>query len=166
MRYLAGPVRFVFQAHRPSQDWNPYHTRFTPADWIGLSGWGDERFAWQPAVYADPATRLFARRGTPAAQALGSARPGERFAVEARVGAVFAGRPWIEITSARRLERMVGQGTLLCVSRALEAMAGERWRRAEQELDRALAAYLPPHARAELERMRAECRAQAASGQR
>ena len=166
VHHLAGRVQFVLQVCQPSADWNPFHTRFTPEDWVGLSAWGDERFAWQPDVWADPATRLFALRGTAAAGAFEHARPGERFAVEGRVRAVFAGQPWIEITQARQLERMVGQGTLLCASRALEAMSGGRWQRAVQELDRALAAFLPLHARAELERMRAECRVRAAAGDR
>lgn len=166
-RWLGHRVRFVLQFQGLPERWNPLLTRFGPAQWVALSGWADERFTWDERVFADPMRRLFVRRGTAQAAFVRELRPYERFEVVARVREVFAGEPWLEVESLRPRAGLVGEGVILHVVKAREAASGQRWRLAVDQVERAMDAPLPSHARAELETLRAFWSAQlAAQGER
>lgn len=152
-------VRFVLQFRELVPDWDPYLTRFGTVDWVAFSGWSDTRFTWDAEVYDDPLPTLFVRRGSELAAGLTEYRPHQRLEARAWVREIFFDRPWIEITSLRPLEEHVGEGTILHVGRARDFMRMRKWELALQQFERAKAAPLPAHARAELERQIIECRA-------
>ena len=158
-RWLGSRVRFVFQLQELSQAWEPYLTRFGPTDWVGFSGWPDEAFTWDPTVFHDPATRLFARRAGELDGLLAEAEPFARFEATAWVRELFLDEPWIEIESLRPLYEKVGAGTILHVERAFEFVGRGQWNLGHEQLDRAAAAPVPPHVRAELTRIAEEWRA-------
>jgi len=66
------------------------------------------------------------------------------------------GRPWIEVVSARRTREYVPEGTVLHAAQAEEFLEREAWPLALDQLDRALAAPLPAHARVRLEAVKAD----------
>ena len=70
---------------------------------------------------------------------------------------IFLNDPWIEVESLRPLEQHVGEGTILHVERGRAFMRDRLWTLALQQFERAGAAPLPAHARAELERHVVEC---------
>lgn len=155
--WLGRRVRFTFQFQSAPAVWNPYLTRFGTDDYVGAVGWGDDQFLWRAEDFDAPSVLVFARRGTPAAQALAGARLHWRFEVVGRVSQLFLGLPWIEIETAERLPQETGEGAVLHASRALRAMDAGEWGRALEDLARAEISNLPPHAREELARLRAIC---------
>jgi hypothetical protein len=157
-RFLAQRLVLTLQFSELVPSWNPYVTRFGPPEYLGFEAWGDERFLWEPEAFDDPAARLFALRGSAAADLLAHALPYERFRVEAVAREVFLDEPWLEIVGVERLDGAVGDGTLLHTGRALQAMEEERWTFALDQLERANAAPLAAHAQAELARLIDECK--------
>lgn len=156
-RWLGRRVRFTLQLARTVERWNPCLSRFGPGEWLALEGWADERFTWQPEVFEDPATRLFVRRGGRLAQvALQTARY-SRLVVSGVVREVHLDQPWIEVEGLSALIEEVGEGTILHVGRALELAEDGQYELALTQLERAKAAPLPDHARAEIERLAEEC---------
>ena len=144
--YVGQPLRFRVQIDSERERWNPWLTRFGTQSFRSWSGWSDDRMPWVREVWSDPSTHLYVRRESAAARTLGGARRLERYEVEAVVREVFLGEPWIEITSARRLPHMIGEGTVLHASRALALMEQGSWERARYELERARTSLLPEHA--------------------
>ena len=155
---LGERLRLRVQKDAVVEDWTSYLSRFTPARYVALSAWPDEVFTWYSAVYADPATRLFARRGSPAEGALRAAGRYDRLELVGVLREVFAGEPWIEIERVTPLPGRVGEGTILQVGRAIELLRQGSIAMALDQLDRARAAPLPPHALGELERLETAAR--------
>jgi len=150
-------VRFVLQFQGLVQDWDPHLTRFGTVDWVAFSGWSDERFTWDAVVYEDSLATLFVRRESELAAELAVFRPYERFEATAFVREIFLDRPWIEVTAIRPVTGLVGEGTILHVGRARDFMRKQQWDLALQQFERAKAAPLPAHARADLDRQIIEC---------
>jgi hypothetical protein len=144
-------LRFPVQFKGRVEDWNPFVSRFGPMDWLGFQAWPDERFTWEPAVWDDPAPRLFVRRGSPAEARVRAAREHARYAVTGRVREVLLGEPWIEVEGFERLEGEVGPGTIVHVQRARDLVQEGQFELAIDQYERAKAAPLPPHARAAIE---------------
>jgi len=158
MRFLGRRVRFVLQLDETAEAWNPYFSRFGPADWIAIQGWSDEAFTWEADVFESPAKRLFVRRSSRLVALVRRTPRYGRFRVTARVREVFADEPWLEVESLEPLREAVGEGTILHVGRALALIERGERELALSQLGRAKAAPLPPHARAEIERLEEECR--------
>ena len=154
---LGEAVTVVAQFRREIEDWNPFLSRFTPADHRCVEVWGDEQRLWIAEEYDAPMARLHVRRGTAAEAVIASSRPHDRLELELVVRELIAGSPWIEVTHAARTEEQTPEGTVLHAIRALEMIDREGWRIAISELDRALAPDLPGHVRRELESIRADC---------
>jgi len=159
-QWLGRRVRFTFQFESSPAVWNPFLTRFGTHDYAAAVGWGDDQFLWLSEEFDAPTVLVFARRGTPAAEALGRAHRYARLEVVGTVRQLFLGLPWIEIESAERLPQETGEGAILHASRALRAMEGGDWTRALEDLARAEISNLPEAARAELARLRAICEAE------
>ena len=157
--FLGQRVRIVVQLHSLLESWNPYLSRFGPRDHRALRAWSDEQRLWYAGEHDSPALRLFVRRAGAADRVFEGAGTYERFEVDGTVREVFAGSPWIEVDSARRLTERVGEGVLIHATRATSLIASERWALARAELERALEGELPAPARADLERLLAECEA-------
>ncbi len=155
--WLGRDVRFVLQFQTRQASWNPGPTRFGAGDWVAFSGWADEAFTWEPSVFHDPAARLFCRRGSAVDELLAQARPHERFELEGVVREVFFEEPWIEVTRARPLLELVGEGTILHVGRAFRFAEAAQWDLAIEQLERAASAPLPAHAREALDAKIVEC---------
>lgn len=159
---LLRPGRHVGQVRRLNASfaaweahWNPLLTRFGPAEFRAFAAWTDGQFLWEGGAAAEPALRLFVRRGSAVEWALEGAERHGRYELTVAVRDVLGGRPWCEVLAVRPLAEALGEGALVHARRAREAMVAGQWRRAEAELERALAAPLPPRARTELERLRA-----------
>jgi hypothetical protein len=150
-------VAVVVQLRSRHERWNPYVTRFGPAEWIRYTAWADEQLPWREEDWEAHVPRLFVRRGSAAAAVLGRGLPHARFRLEVTVRQMLLGEPWIEVHRARPLARSIGEGTLLHAESALERMGEGRWQLAINELHRAMSAPLPDHARAELERLLGQC---------
>jgi hypothetical protein len=158
--HLGQERRVVLQVARIGEPWQPWTTRFGPADYQRLEAWGDEQLPWRIADYDDPAPYLFTRRGSVAEFTLRLARPHDRFLATVAVREQFLREPWCEVLSLTRLDPAIGEGTVLHASNALRLQARGGLELALSELDRALGSPLPPHAAAELERLRREWTAQ------
>jgi hypothetical protein len=154
-------LRFQFQGQ--VHGWNPYMTRFGPAEWSAFEVWGDELLLWERVAFENHQAGLFARKGSEAERVLSRARMYQRFEVRARVSEVFLGQPWIEILDVRPLEEMVGEGTLLHAQRALELLQEKSYVLAREQFQRAMVPNLPEHARLALERLADHCESQSAS---
>ncbi len=154
---LGRRVRFVLQFRERSESFEPYLTRFGPADWTAFAGWADEVFTWDPRAYGDSLDRLFVRKGSSLDAVIAEARAHERFEAVAWVREIFLDEPWIEVESLALLPESVGEGTILHVGRAQEFMKKGQWELAREQFERAKAAPIPAHARAELERQIVEC---------
>lgn len=164
--FLGKELVALVQVREAPRAWNPYLTRFGPADYSALSVWSDQQLLWLPEEYENPFGLVFARRGTPADSVFASARPYERYRVRGRVRECFLGRAWIEVEAAERVEGELGEGAILHASRAVQLMAGSQWSLALADLDRALIGDLPAHARAALAELRAACAAELAKNAR
>lgn len=162
-RYLGRTLSVNLQFRSTLDGWNPFLTRFTPRAWLGFGAWADESFTWEARVFDDPCARLFARRGSRAAEALARLLPYDRCEAVVTVDSVFLDEPWIEVLSVRRLEGQVGEGTILHVDRARRLFAEGRVDLALEQLDRAKSGPIPAHARQEIERLRAGFVAQRAA---
>ena len=154
---LGETVRFIVQLDATVEDWNPYLSRFGPGDHACFAGWSDDRFLWERAAYDDPAMRLFARHGSAAQRILAGGRRFERYELVGVVREVFLDEPWIEVESAQRLPNFVSEGTILHAARAIELLAEGHLDLAKAQLHRARGGFLPPSARAELDRLLEDC---------
>ena len=157
-RWLGKSVRLRIQFQAPVERWNPYLTRFGTQRFAAVQAWADEQLPWIRAEYEAPLVRLFAARGESCAWAFETARAGDRFEVTVVVRQVFLALPWAEVLEVLPLPERIGEGTVIHAGKAQELMNRGAWKLAELEIDQAVTEALPPHARAELERMRAECR--------
>lgn len=155
-------VRFAFQFHGRPERWQAGPTRFGPGAFAAVSGWADEQFPWIPEEFDRPSVRVFVRRGSPVETALRGARQHQRFEVTGIVREVWRDWPWIELTSAVRLDEEIGEATVFHAGRALELMGEGAYVLAEEALLQALAGPLPPHARSELSRLKELCTAEVA----
>ncbi len=158
-RWLGREVRFTLQVDSEPEGWNPWLTRFSAAHYRGLSAWGDEQLLWDERAHADPAPRLFVRRGTEADRSLRNLRRYDRLRVRAVVREVFLDEPWIELVEIERLTERIEEGTILHAVRAIELLEDGRLILAAGELDRAATPRrLPEHVARELTRLRELCR--------
>ncbi len=155
--WLGKRVRFVLQFRERVPAWDPFLSRFGPAQWTAFAAWPDEVFTWDPESYADSIRTLFVRRGSAPDAFVGSASPGERMEAVGTVREAFLDEPWIEIEGLVPLAESVGEGTILHVGRAREFMVQGQWELALQQFERAKAAPLPAHALADIERQIGEC---------
>jgi hypothetical protein len=154
-RHLGRSVRLRIQFQAPVADWNPWMTRFGTREFDALQAWTDEQFPWSIADFEAPRVRLFYREQSACAWALAGARIHRRYEVQVRVREWFLGEPWCEIEQVLPLSEQISEGTLIHAGRALELTEQRAWELADGEFERALSGNLPPHARAELERLRA-----------
>ncbi len=155
-RHLGELVRVRVQFQSQVASWNPYVTRFGTQDFAAIQAWTDEQFPWLVSDFEAPRVRLFVRRETACAWAIGSARTYARYELVVRVREVFLSEPWCEIEQVVPLAEQISEGTLIHAGRALECAGAESWELADAEFEQALAGNLPPQARAELERLRAQ----------
>lgn len=156
-RHQGLEVSFSFQFHGHLERWQAGPTRFGPGAFAAISGWADEQFPWIQEEFANPAVRLFVRRGSDVERAFAEARPHQRFAVTGTLREVWRDRPWIELGSARPLEEEIGEATAFHAGRAIELMEEGTYVLADEALQQALSAPLPGPARDELSRLREVC---------
>ncbi len=157
---LGRRVKLVAQFQGPVERWNAYLSRFGPETHVALQFWSDEQFLWRVDEYEWPQVRLFVPRGSAVDEVLAHAATYERFEIEGTLRELFLSEPWIEVEFARRLPEQVSEGTVIHAGRALALMDAGVWKLADAELEQALQALLPAHARLELERLRGLCRVQ------
>lgn len=146
-------LRFVVQLDGVQHDWDPGMTRFGPRDWTAVRAWADEEFTWERDVFEAPYRRLFVRRDSGLEDELGGAPRFARYEVQAVCREVFGGEAWLEVERLVPLERAVGEGTLVCVNRAGEALRHGHYEIAVGQLERAAQGPLPVHAVARLEKL-------------
>jgi hypothetical protein len=158
-------VRFTVQYHGVPARWHAGPTRFGPGAFRAFSAWADEQYPWDPASYAAPLVEVYARRGSEPERTLERAHPHQRFELVGVVREVWLGRPWIEIATAVPLPDEIGEATVFHAGRALELMGQGSFGLADEALQQALAAPLPPPAREELGRLRTICAAAIADPQ-
>ncbi len=98
---LGEVVQIHVQAHSRPETWEPFLTRFSPAEYVCLRAWSDDQMPWIEEHYDQPQVVVFARRGTRQADELLAADPHERLALGCAVRAHQAGMVWIEVLGAR-----------------------------------------------------------------
>lgn len=152
-QHLGRMRRMVVQHHSQIEEWNPYLTRFSPEVYRAVRAWTDAQLPWVQEDYEHPLAALFVRRGSRAATLFASAAPHDRIVVACVVRARFLGRPWVEVISARRMHEYVPEGTVLHTLKAIELLGRQAWDMARDQLERALDAPLPGHAREALQRL-------------
>jgi len=144
--FLGEDVSFALQFKDLSNDWDPYLSRFESSRWLGFEVWPDEAFTWERAEFEHPFTHLFVRKGGGFEPLTRRAHVYQRFQARARVREVFLGEPWLELLELTPLDGEVGEGTLVCMSRARTLAADEQFELALEQYEQAKAAPLPPHA--------------------
>lgn len=144
--FVGCEVRFVLQFHSIVEQWNPFVTRFSAHDYVGVEAWSDEQLPWIERDFERKAVRAFVRRGSFLDDFFRLGFRHERIAVRAVVREVFAGQPWIEILGAEATFESIPEGSILHVGRALEFERQGAYGLALSELERALSAPLPPRA--------------------
>ena len=145
------------QMHGAIADWNPFLTRFHPDDYRCVTAWADEQWLWIKEEFEAPAGQVFVRRGSAADQVLRKTERHDRVALDLVVREMHAGRAWIEVTGARRTEKVIPEGTVLHAINALDMIEREGWALAISELERAMRPNLPGHVRRELATIKATC---------
>lgn len=155
--WLGRSIRFAFQFHSAPASWNPYLTRFGTRDYVAAVAWSDAQLLWDVDEHDHPRALVFARRGSASGESLIGAPLYGRYEGVGRVVQVFMGHPWIEVAHVERLPEEIGEGAILHASRALRSMDQGEWKLALEDLTRAEASNLPPHARAALAGLRARC---------
>jgi hypothetical protein len=155
-------VRFTVQFHGVLTRWQAGPTRFGPGTFRAFTAWSDEQFPWEDEAFENPHARAFARRGSEPDRTLERAHPHERFEIVAVVREVWNDRPWVEVLSATPLPDAIGEATVIHAARALDLVEAGSFALADQALQQALAAPMPPHAREELSRIRTICSAEIA----
>jgi hypothetical protein len=158
-RHLGETIRFAFSFESEVATWNPFLTRFGAADFECVYGWSDSSFPWLAEEYNSPTIRLFLPRNSRAERRLKDAKPYARFAVEGVVRELFAGQPWIEVTSVERLEAALNEGAVIHAERGMREMQEEHFSLAIENFERARLGILPRSTADELERVIAECHA-------
>lgn len=161
-RHQAEEVRFPIQFHGLPERWQAGPTRFGPGAFLAVSAWADEQFPWFENEYGNPAVRLYVRRGSHLERTFREGRVHQRYEVRGIVREVWRGLPWIELTSAERLDEEIGEASVFHASRAIALIEESSYVLADEALQQALAAPLPPHARSELSRLRDLCAAEIA----
>ena len=154
---LGETQRVMAHLHGEIEDWNPFLTRFHGADYSCITFWADEQPLWIKEEFDTPAAGFFVRRRTDLAKVLATGKRHDRFALDVKVVAIHAGRPWIEIVDIERTEQQVPEGTVLHAIRAVDMIDREGWALAASELERALRPNLPDHVRRELEILLESC---------
>ena len=162
-RWLGKKVRLRFQYQGRVDDWNPYLTRFGSRRYAAIQAWSDEQLPWIRSDFDAPLVRLFCPRGESCAGALDQAQVNDRYEATAIVREVFLDVPWTEVLEVVPLPERIGEGTIIHAGKALELMRKGDFKLAELEIQQAITDTLPVPARAELERLRAECREAAAA---
>jgi hypothetical protein len=162
-RWLGKKVRLRLQYQGRVADWNPYLTRFGSRRYAAIQAWSDEQLPWVRSDFDAPFVRLFFPRGESCAMAFDQAQVNDRYEVTAIVREVFLDVPWTEVLEVVPLAERIGEGTIIHAGKALELMQKRDWKLADLEIEQAITDSLPPPARAELERLRAECREAAAA---
>jgi hypothetical protein len=165
-RWLGKTVRLRVQYQGRVDTWNPYLTRFGSKRFTAIQAWSDEQFPWIKSDFDAPQVRLFLPRGESCSWALDKAQSGSRFEWTAVVREVFLDVPWAEIKEVLPLPERIGEGTVIHASKAVELLKRKEWKLAGLEVEQAITESLPAQARAELERLRGECRDGAAAAQR
>ena len=156
--WLGKTARLRIQFHGRVENWNPYLTRFGPRRFVAIQAWADEQLPWVREEFDAPSVRVFSKRGEASEWALESAQTGSRFEITVLVREVFLDLPWAEVTEVLPLAERIPEGTVIHAGRARDLMEKSSWKLAGLEIEQAFADELPAHARAELERLRAECR--------
>lgn len=160
-RYLGKTVTLRGQFQERVAGWNPYLTRFGTREFGAFQLWSDEQFPWIESEFRLPRMRLFARRGQPAECLLGTAPVYVRLELVATVRELFLDLPWVEVEHVSRLEQELSEGTNIHAARGIELVEKQSFALAAEEFEQALSGNLPAHARAELERLRDEAKAEA-----
>lgn len=152
-------VEVRLSKHSMIEDWEPYHTRFSPEDYVAVRAWSDDQEIWFEEVFGAPKAVVFARRGSRAEEVLTSAERHDRLALACVPQCYQAGYLWIEATEACTTRAKLTEGATLHVERALDLIERDAPRMAEEQLVRALAGQLPKATRRELEKLLEDCAA-------
>lgn len=147
--YRGMSVRLVVAFSDHGKLENPFFTRFTTNNYMNFGAWDDNQAIWRKQEYLNSYPLFFVRRGAPVAKQFVEAKRFDRFLVEAIVQDTFRGKPWIEITSARKEESALSMGSLLHLFHASSQAERGNYSLAQGEVGRALQAPLPDHHRVE-----------------
>jgi hypothetical protein len=154
--FLGEELEVVLQLASSGGAWTPWTSRFGPRDFVRVEAWCDRQLPWHLTDFADPMRHLYVRKGSLAAFVIEHAHPHERFTAQVAVRELLLGEPRLEILSIERLRPAIGEGAVIHGSKAIHLAEEGRTELALSELARALSSPLPPHASADLERLRAE----------
>ena len=155
---LGRRLRIDVQLHSLVEDWNPYLTSFTPADYVALVAWADEQLPWLRVDYEHPALVLFVPRGGSLERRLRGWQRHDRLGLTIQVDELLMGRGWTRVLDAYKSPELIPEGTVLHVIEARKLIRNEAYAMALDALDRALAAPLPSLPRQKLEELQGWCR--------
>jgi hypothetical protein len=137
------PASFVVQFRQPGRAEPSFFTKFDPDQWLSFVVWPDEAALWEKKAYDDDFRHLFVKRTGPEAKVVGSAGIYDRMAVTGVVRDVIKGRPWIEVTSLRRLPEKLTEGSLVHLVKGLMFRDHRRFDAAAREFEAADGEGLP-----------------------
>lgn len=141
--YRDVPISFTVQFHQVSKTGPSFFTRFDPDSWLGFSAWAEDAALWEKKAYETDFPYLFVRRDGPDLRTVNAAAIYDRFTLAAVVRDVIKGKPWIEVTSVRRLPEKMSEGSLVHLVKGLTLRDHRRFEAAAREFGAADCETLP-----------------------
>jgi hypothetical protein len=137
------PINFTVQFHQIAKTGPSFFTRFEPDSWLGFSAWSEDAPLWEKKAYENDFPHLFVRRDGADFRTVNGAAIYDRFSVSGVVRDVIKGKPWIEVTSVRRLPEKMSEGSLVHLVKGLTLRDHRRFDAAAREFQAADADTLP-----------------------
>ena len=134
-----------------SKVYNPFFTKFVPADYICFAAWGGEQEIWKLDEFRRDFHFFFVDKRSNTALQLFRMKRFQRCKVVGFVRNTFQGTPWVEISSIEPQGESLDQATLYHFIRGRTLMKKKQWHLAQTELAKACAqSGLPTFARGEM----------------
>jgi len=134
-----------------SKVYNPFFTKFVPADYICFAAWAGDQEIWKLEEFRRDFHFFFVDKRSNTALQLFKMKRFQRCRVVGFVRNTFQGTPWIEISTIEPLGESLEQATLYHFIRGRTLMKKKQWNLAQAELEKAGAqAGLPPFAGGEI----------------
>lgn len=148
---------FAIQIKGPEKFDESFLTPFSDARHLRFSAWAEDAPLWDKEVFEKPFARLYAVRGSPAAERLLKAREYARFRVSGHVAEVIRGEPWIAVDGADPIPLRLDEPALVHIVKARMLKGLKRYTAAAVEFRSAEHDGLPLAVRTMTMREEADC---------
>lgn len=156
--YMGMRVRFTATFVQTAALFDPFHTRFTPNEYMNIVVWDDEANIWDPEVRAAPVTTCYFAKQREGAHVVSGLEKYTQIEIIGEVVSDFRNQAFINIHKVRPL-RDRGQMTdnsVYHVQQGVQLASGGAYELADEHFQQALEADLPIDAKVAVLRIRGE----------